>query len=217
MDREAFIKELESEAPNSEKESKLYARMSSEIIWALVSAVEAKDPYTEGHSGRVADYTRMMVQRLGVSAKAQKKIYFISLMHDIGKIGIPDYILNKTSGLTDEEFQLIKDHPVIGERILSGITSIPELAIGARWHHEKYDGTGYPDGLKGEEIPKIARLIAVADSYDAMASKRSYRDILPQAVIRSEIEKGIGTQFDPVFAGLMLEIIDEDKDYTLHG
>ena len=105
--------------------------------------------------------------------------------------------------------------PVIGAEILENISEIPDLGVGARWHHERYDGKGYPDGLAGENIPEEARLIAVADAYDAMASKRSYRDVLPQQVVYEEIKKGRGTQFDPVFAELMLRMMEEDKEYTM--
>lgn len=117
--------------------------------------------------------------------------------------------------LTDEEFEKIKQHPVIGRRILERISSSPKLVVGASYHHERYDGKGYPYGLQREEIPEEARIIAVADSYDAMSSKRSYRDALPQEIVRKEITKGIGTQFDPKFAKIMIEIIDADKDYKL--
>ena len=140
----------------------------------------------------------------------------MGLLHDVGKIGVPDEIINKKGKLTDEEYAAIKVHPEIGDRILKKVKEMPKLSIGARWHHERYDGSGYPDGLKGDEILEEARIIAVADAYDAMTSHRSYRDILPQAVVREEIEKGKGTQFDPVFADIMLRMIDEDKDYMMH-
>ena len=136
-------------------------------------------------------------------------------MHDVGKIGIADNILNKKGKLTEEEYAIIKSHSSIGAKILSNISEIPDVATGAKYHHERYDGTGYPAGLKGEDIPLIARIIAVADSYDAMTSKRSYRDALPQKVVRHEIACGLGSQFDPVIGKLMLDIIDEDKEYTL--
>ncbi|MBQ6674741.1 MAG: HD domain-containing protein, partial [Ruminococcus sp.] len=117
--------------------------------------------------------------------------------------------------LTDEEYDVIKSHPVKGMQILSKITRFPDLTIGAHYHHERYDGKGYPEGLKGEEIPEIARIIAVADAYDAMSSKRSYRDVLPQEIVRNEIENGLGTQFDPKFGKIMLGLIDEDKEYNM--
>ena len=137
------------------------------------------------------------------------------MRHDIGKIGIPDGIINKTTRLTDEEYQIIKTHPIIGADILQNISELPELVLGARWHHERYDGKGYPDGLKGSEIPEMSRIIGVADAYDAMTSNRSYRDVLPQSVVRKEIEKGKGSQFDPVFADMMLQLIDEDTEYLM--
>lgn len=132
-----------------------------------------------------------------------------------GKIGISDTIINKTERLTDEEYEEIKKHPVIGAKILSDISEMPDIQDGARWHHERYGGAGYPDGLSGNDISEIARIIGVADAYDAMTSTRSYRDCLPQDVVRGEIERGSGKQFDPQFADIMLHIIDEDKEYEL--
>ena len=189
--------------------------MINQTTYALVEAIDAKDKYTHGHSRRVADYSVMIAKKLGKTVEECEEIRLIALLHDVGKIGIADAIINKTGKLTDEEFGVIKTHPKIGGEILSKIKISPNLKIGARWHHERYDGKGYPDKLKGEKIPEIARIIAEADSYDAMASKRSYRDALPQAKIRSELENGIGTQFDPDFAKIMIDIIDEDINYTL--
>ena len=119
--------------------------------------------------------------------------------------------------LTDEEFAKIKKHPGIGAKILNNIKEMPELAAGAKWHHERYDGKGYPDGIAGEKIPEEARIIAVADAYDAMSSMRNYRDMMPQEKVREEIEKGSGTQFDPRFAKIMLQMMDEDPEYSLSG
>jgi putative two-component system response regulator len=140
----------------------------------------------------------------------------MGLLHDIGKIGVPNEIINKPKKLTDSEYKVIKTHPAIGYDILAEIKTRPELAKGAHWHHERYDGKGYPDGLSGKDIPLEARIIAVADSYDAMTSNRSYRDYLPQDVVRSELEKNKNTQFDPDIVDVMISIIDEDKDYSLH-
>jgi len=139
----------------------------------------------------------------------------MGLLHDVGKIGILDTIINKTSRLDDEEFAAIKTHAAVGADILKKIADIPELMIGARWHHERFDGRGYPDGLAGEEIPEVARIIAVADAYDAMTSNRSYRGSMPQEKVRAEIEKGRGTQFDPKFADIMVTMIDEDTNYMM--
>ena len=145
----------------------------------------------------------------------QNDIYMMGLLHDVGKIGIPDAVINKPARLTDEEFEIIKNHPVMGARILKNIREMPKLATGARWHHERYAGGGYPDGLSGEDIPEEARIIAVADAYDAMTSRRSYRDVMSQEHVRGEIEKGRGTQFDPRFADIMLAMIDEDTEYNM--
>ncbi len=190
--------------------------LNMEVVSALAEAIDAKDAYTNGHSSRVAKYSRMIAAKLGYPETEQNEIYMMGLLHDVGKIGVPDEVINKPGRLTDEEFEMIKAHPVIGSRILGSIKENPRLATGARWHHERYDGKGYPDGIAGEAIPEEARIIAVADAYDAMTSMRSYRGIMPQEAVRSEIEKGIGTQFDPQFARIMLRLIDEDTGYTMH-
>ena len=185
------------------------------VVKSLADAIDAKDTYTNGHSGRVAEYSKEIARRAGYSLIEQNDIYMMGLLHDVGKIGIPDAVINKPAKLTDEEFELIKNHPVMGARILQNIKEMPKLATGARWHHERYGGGGYPDGLAGTDIPEEARIIAVAGAYDAMSSRRSYRDVLPQPAVRSEIESGRGTQFDPKFADIMLAMIDEDKDYNM--
>ena len=185
------------------------------VVASLADAIDAKDAYTNGHSRRVAEYSKEIARRFGYDENAQSKVYMMGLLHDVGKIGVPDAVINKTGKLTDEEFEMIKAHPGIGSRILENIREMPELSAGARWHHERYNGRGYPDGLAGKDIPEEARIIAVADAYDAMSSNRSYRNTLPQEVIRGEIEKGKGGQFDPTFADIMLAMIDEDKDYNM--
>ena len=190
--------------------------MNLQVVSALASAIDAKDTYTNGHSSRVAEYSRMIAERAGYSKAKQDEIYMMGLLHDVGKIGVPDEVINKPAKLTDEEFELIKEHPVIGAGILERIKERPTLAIGARSHHERYDGKGYPDGLSATDIPEEARIIAVADAYDAMTSRRSYRDVMPQAKVRDEIQKGSGTQFDPRFAEIMLKMMDEDGAYTMH-
>ncbi len=182
---------------------------------ALASAIDAKDKYTHGHSTRVAEYSRKIARLAGKDEEACNEIYFAALLHDVGKIGVPDSIITKDGKLTPEEFDEIKKHPVIGKQILGSINRSPYLSIGANYHHERYDGRGYPDGLKGEDIPEMARIIAVADAYDAMTSKRSYRDPIPQHKVREEIVKGTGTQFDPQFAKLMLHLIDRDEEYEM--
>ncbi len=208
--------EIKKQTKQSDMRRLRYERLMIQAMQTLAGTIDAKDKYTNGHSKRVAEYSREIARRLNMSDKEQEDIYYMGLLHDIGKIGVPVEIINKTSRLTDEEFGIIKMHPGIGADILKNMTEMPNIASGARWHHERYDGRGYPDGLSGEAIPAVARIIGVADAYDAMTSKRSYRGILPQEVVRGEIVKGKGTQFDPVFAEIMLKIIDEDKDYTLH-
>ena len=139
----------------------------------------------------------------------------MGLLHDVGKIGVPDEVINKPGKLTSEEYELIKSHPVIGGRILESIKERPGLSTGAKWHHERYGGGGYPDGIAGGDIPEEARIIAVADAYDAMTSRRSYREVMTQEKVRAEIERGSGTEFDPRFAKIMIALIDEDKTYSM--
>jgi len=182
---------------------------------ALAGAIDAKDAYTNGHSRRVAQYSLEIARGAGKTVEECEKVYFAALLHDVGKIGIPNSIINKKSRLSDEEYEQIKKHPVLGGQILSSIKNSPWLSIGARYHHERYGGNGYPEGLKGDEIPEIARIIAVADAYDAMTSNRSYRSAIPQHIVREEIVKGIGTQFDPEFAKAMLHMIDIDTAYKM--
>lgn len=185
------------------------------VVSSLAGAIDAKDTYTNGHSGRVAEYSKEIAKRFGYSEKEQSDIYIMGLLHDVGKIGVPDAVINKPGKLTDEEFEYIKKHPVVGSQILKNIKEMPKLSVGARWHHERYDGEGYPDGLAGEDIPPEARIIAVADAYDAMTSNRSYREVMPQEKVRQELINGKGSQFDPEFADIMIEMIDEDKDYLM--
>ena len=214
--REHLSQEVERQTKELKEQSEKIELMSLQIVQALSGAVDAKDSYTNGHSVRVAQYSREIAKRLGYTPEAQQEIYMVGMLHDVGKIGIPNEIINSPNRLTDEEYEIIKTHPAIGAEILGKITTIPNIAIGAHWHHERYDGRGYPDGLKGEETPEIARIIGVADAYDAMTSKRSYRDLMPQEKVKAEIEKNLGTQFDPVFGKIMLDMIEEDTDYHMH-
>ncbi len=208
-------REVERQTALATDRLKSNIRLFNETILALANTIDAKDPYTSGHSVRVADYSRTISKLSGDSKEYQNSIYYSGLLHDIGKIGIPIEIIDKTSRLSDDEYEKIKQHPIIGAKILSYIKDFPELAYGAHYHHERYDGTGYPEGLKGEEIPRQARIIGIADAYDSMTSRRSYRDCLPQDVVREQIERGSGTQFDPQFARILLKMIDMDKDYRM--
>ena len=210
----AFVKTNESIKLEKESNEKV-EDMNKKIIRALVKTIDAKDRYTNGHSLRVAEYSKEIAKRMNKSEKEQETIYFAGLLHDVGKIRIPVDVINKDGKLTDEEYEQIKIHPVTSYHILKDIFDDMRVKNGAKFHHERYDGTGYPNGLKGENIPETARIIGVADAYDAMASNRSYRKALPQDVIRGEIEKGKGTQFDPQIADIMLEMIDEDKGYAM--
>ena len=200
--------ELEVYKEQQKKESEMF----EETTEALANAVDAKDKYTSGHSLRVAYYSRLIAKEAHLPEKTCEQIYFAALLHDVGKIGVPLEIINKIGKLTDEEYEQMKQHPVFGDQILSSIHLAPDLAVGARSHHERYDGRGYPDGLVGEEIPEIARVIAVADAYDAMTSYRSYRSPLDKHAVRNELKKGIGTQFDPTFARIMLRLMDDGYD-----
>ena len=212
IDLDRLQKNLANEVALKTQENE---NLSLHVVQTLAEAIDAKDTYTNGHSSRVAEYAREIARRFGYNRTRQDEIYMMSLLHDVGKIGVPDSVINKPGKLTAEEYDQIKAHPVMGDRILKKIKEKPRLAIGARWHHERYDGTGYPDGLSGAEIPEEARIIAVADAYDAMTSYRSYRGILTQETVRQEIEDGKGTQFDPTFADIMLQIIADDPEYRL--
>ncbi|MBO4637834.1 MAG: HD domain-containing protein [Clostridiales bacterium] len=197
------------------EQQKLSQRLFEQTATALVNAIDAKDKYSHGHSMRVAEYSRKIARTMGKNEEECDKIYYAALLHDVGKIGIKNDIINKNGKLTSEEYEVIKQHPVLGDQILSGISEYPYLSIGARYHHERYDGKGYPDKLKGEDIPEIARIIAVADAYDAMTSTRSYRKTLPQPLVREEIVKNAGTQFDPKVAKIMQHLIDLDTEYEM--
>ena len=190
-------------------------RLFEQTATALVNAIEAKDVYSRGHSMRVAEYSRRIARQLGKSEEECNEIYYAGLLHDVGKIGISYPILTKKGRLTPQEYEQIKRHTTIGKQILSGISEYPYLSIAANSHHERYDGKGYPDKWKGNDIPEIARIISVADAYDAMSSNRSYRAALPQQVVREEIVKGAGTQFDPEIARAMQHLIDLDVDYEM--
>ena len=197
------------------KYNEKFRNLYRQSIMALADTVEAKDDYTNGHSKRVAEYSKEIAKRLGASEERQQEVFYIGLMHDVGKIGVPDEVINKKGRLTDEEYEQIKKHPVAGYDILKNITELPGIELGARYHHERYDGKGYPEGINEENIPLIARVIAVADAYDAMTSNRSYREVMPQEKVREEIEKNKGTQFDPQVADIMLAMIDEDTQYLM--
>lgn len=199
------------------RKQKEHQSLINEMAMAFSRCVESKDEYTNGHAARVAKYSRMFAKKLGKSEDEVDRIYNIALLHDIGKISIPDSILNKPGRLTDEEYAIMKTHPQKGYEILKDITIAPDLALGARYHHERIDGKGYPKGLKGDEIPEIAQIIAVADTFDAMYSTRPYRKKMKLEDVAAEIKRCAGTQLSQKVADVFLELVDEgvfDNDET---
>ena len=192
-----------------ERHQKDLEDFTNSIIDAFAVCIDGKDSYTNGHSLRVAQYTRMLAQKLGEDEKTVQRFYNIALLHDIGKIGIPDEILNKPEKLTEYEYETIKTHPYRGFEILKKVETQKDIADGALCHHERFDGKGYPARLNGKKIPYVARIISVADAFDAMSSTRPYRKKLPMDYIVTEIKKCSGTQFDPVVANAFLELYKE--------
>lgn len=209
------IKRIRKAEKREQESMEQLRQMNMNIIRSLSYAIDAKDRYTRGHSQRVAEYSLALAKRMGKSEEEQETIYFAGLLHDVGKIRVPEAVINKPGKLTDAEFDQIRIHPVSGYHILRDINKDERIGYGAKYHHERYDGNGYPNGLTGDNIPEIARIIGVADAYDAMASNRSYRNALPQDVVRQEIQKGKGKQFDPAIADIMLQMIDDDKEYKM--
>ena len=190
-------------------EAQKLVEMGKQTVIAIARTVDAKDPRTGGHSKRVALYSKQIAEAYGLSVKECQEIEWSAQMHDIGKIGIPDAILNKPSRLTDEEYAVMKSHTTRGAEILSDFTLLDHVIEGAEFHHERYDGRGYPKGLKAEEIPLYARIIGVADAFDAMTANRIYRKQMDFGYVLDELEKGRGTQFDPTFADILLKLIRE--------
>lgn len=180
-----------------------------EFVECITSALDARDPYTGKHSERVSDMACMISEFMGLLEEEIQEIHIAGHLHDIGKIGIPDRVLLKEGRLDDEEWKLMKKHPEIGADILSKSSHFARLAAIILHHHERWDGKGYPFGAKGTEIPLGARIIAVCDSIDAMASKRAYRDALPLEVCKEEIEKNVGIMYDPEVARLALDNWDK--------
>jgi len=204
-----LIKDINDELRDAnEKLEKAYM----ESIETLRYTVEAKDVYTRGHSDRVSEYSVLIGKHLGLSDSDLKTLKIGGLFHDVGKIGIPDSILLKTEKLTDDEYSEIKNHPTIGVHILSNATIFQDIIPVVKHHHERFDGHGYPSQLKGEEIPLLARITAVADTFDAMTSRRSYRDALSLDIVKEEITKCSGSQFDPQITNVFLDILNNQYD-----
>lgn len=203
--------ELRRQKKELAKRKRQLEKVSLQMIQTLSTTIEAKDEYARGHSHRVAEYAALIAGELGWSSEEIMNLKYAAHLHDIGKIGIPDMLLNKPARLTPEEYSVIKEHTVIGAEILKNISLIPHVAEVARSHHEHYDGTGYPDGLAGEDIPLSSRIVAIADSYDAMNSRRIYRNALPPEKIFEEIENNRGIQFDPELADIFLKLLCDDR------
>ncbi|MGN0672146.1 MAG: HD-GYP domain-containing protein [Anaerovoracaceae bacterium] len=190
-------------------------RVTLEAISTIANIIDAKDEYTKGHSQRVAEYAVELARKLGYSEAELNNVHVIALLHDIGKIGIPDSVLNKAARLSDEEYEIMKQHVDIGNRILHDNTVIENVSLGVKYHHERYDGSGYTEGLKGEEIPEVARIICLADAYDAMTSDRVYRPRLTDEQAINELIRNSGTQFDPDMVKAFVQLLEEKKGKTI--
>ena len=204
-----MIKQINEELADSKE---LLEKSYLESIEVLRRTVEVKDVYTRGHSDRVSEYSLLIGEKLNLPPEQMKTLKIGALFHDIGKIGIPDAILLKTDKLTDDEYSEIKNHPAIGAHILSNASIFADIIPIVKHHHERYDGKGYPARLAGEDIPYLARIVAVADTFDAMTSRRSYRQALDFDYTMNEIERCKGTQFDPAIADVFLEILRTNQD-----
>ena len=206
LELDGYRKDLQRRLDEKTREME---RITIQAIMTVANTVDAKDDYTKGHSMRVAAYAELMAQRLGWSEEDVQNTYYVAMLHDVGKIGVPDAVLNKPFKLTDVEFRLIQNHTIMGSEILKDFKMFPNVAVGAKYHHERYDGKGYPEGLKAESIPLVARIIALVDSYDAMTSNRVYRRRLNDDVVMKELENGKGSQWDPDLVDIFLELIKE--------
>ncbi len=180
------------------------------VVLSLARTVEAKDPYTRGHSERVGEYSRMIAEELGFASDKCEHLYWAGILHDVGKINVPGEILTKPSKLTDEEYEKIKLHPEISYKICSGLRTLKEALPAVKYHHERWDGKGYPEGLEGKNIPAEARIMAVADAYDAMTSDRSYRKALPHAKVMEILCSGKGSQWQDSVVDALLKTIDKE-------
>jgi putative nucleotidyltransferase with HDIG domain len=182
----------------------VYPDMLFECFRAIISTLEEKDSYTHGHSIRVSEYAVLIAQEIGLDDMEVREVELSALFHDIGKIGVPDSVLLKPARLSRAEFEIMKSHPVRSARILENVSSLKNLIPGIKFHHERFDGLGYPEGLKGEAIPLFARIILIADTFDAMTSTRPYRLALDKEVAFEELRKCSGTQFDPLLVDAFL-------------
>lgn len=203
-DRETELRKA-AERERQEKEIEL-----DQVVGVIARAIDAKDEDTNGHSVRVAGYSRMLANGMGLGRKMVEHIYQAALLHDVGKVGVPDVVLKKPGRLTQDEFDVIKKHTLMGRDILGAIKSVPYIAEGALYHHERWDGGGYPQGVAGKEIPLTGRIIAVADAYDAMLSRRCYKEGMSRGQVLAEIRRGAGSQFDPEIVEAFCQCISSE-------
>ncbi|MCX7806019.1 MAG: HD-GYP domain-containing protein [Planctomycetota bacterium] len=186
-------------------------RLFVNILTVMVKILESKDPYTKLHSHQVVKWSRMIGRRRGLSDEALTRLGLAAVFHDFGKVGVPEDILNKPSGLSNDEFALMKQHPAIAKNILGSLDQLADILPAIHHHHERWAGGGYPEGLKGEQIPLWARIIGLADAYDTMSSRRTYKEPFPKERIIDELIKASGKQFDPELVAILLELIEEQR------
>ena len=198
--------QVQTRTKELDEEKQSYEELTLETLSSLAEVIDAKDHYTNGHSFRVAAYAHGLAKQLGFGPNELEQIYFAGLIHDVGKIGISETILTKPGKLDPKEFEIIKSHPKLGGNILKGIKEFTMFEEVARSHHERYDGTGYPDKLKGDQIPYVARIVAICDTFDAMTSDRSYRSALSDKIAIQELLANKGTQFDPELVDAFLDL-----------
>jgi putative nucleotidyltransferase with HDIG domain len=179
-----------------------------ETIRTLAAAIDAKDPYTRGHSERVASYSMAISRHLGLSQEEVFRVHIAAILHDVGKLGVRDGILNKPGGLSDEEFEVMRQHPAIGAQIMSPIRMLKDIIPGIRNHHETWDGTGYPDRLKGDEIPMVARIIGVSDTFDAMTTTRPYQQAMTLDYVLAKMRSMVGSRFDPLVIDAFMAAVE---------
>ena len=212
---QAVEKAHRQEVEYLEEQRKSMSRMFEQAAHSIASAVDEYKTHSKGHSERVANYSRQIAKICGKSEEECQNVYLAALLHDVGLIGVPDSVMSREGERTEGEQDMFQEHSTIGDEILSGIEEFPYLREGAHFHHERFDGKGYPMGLKGKAIPELARIITVADAYDTMTSKKEYRDPLPQIRVREELVKEEGLRFDPEFSKAMLYLMDQDPDYRM--
>ncbi|MBI3353623.1 MAG: HD-GYP domain-containing protein, partial [Nitrospirae bacterium] len=181
-------------------------------IKSLAAAIDTKDPYTHGHSERVASIAAIIARELDLPPQEVERVYIAALLHDVGKIGIDDHLLKKGTGITEEEYNnIIKQHPILGASIMAPIKQLQKTIPGAKYHHERYDGKGYPEGLAGKDIPLVARIIALADTYDAMTSERPYQKAMNQLSVIGKIKEWSGSRFDPDIVTAFISAIEKER------